>query len=145
LILKDSGSDLFLTATYATLDTDSGHVVYANGGHNPAIWLQSKTGEIQELAAPGIALGALRSIELEQGEIEVTPGDVLVFYTDGVTEAMDASHELFDVERLQAVVAASAGASAQQVLDKVVKAVETFAGKAPQSDDVTAFVVRRSP
>ena len=145
LIFRDRQSQLFLTALYAVLDTESGRLVYANAGHNPPLWLQAATGDMQTLQAPGIVLGIFGDIELEEREIQVSPGDLLVFYTDGVTEAMDARRDLFGEERLQATVAANARASAQEVLDAILDAVREFTGDVEQSDDLTLFVIRRSP
>jgi sigma-B regulation protein RsbU (phosphoserine phosphatase) len=145
LILKHSHTDLFVSAFYATLDIHSGRLTYANAGHNRPLWLQSDSGEIQELTAQGIVLGILEDIELEEREIDVTPGDVLVFHTDGVTEAMDIAGQQFGEERLRATVAAIPNASAQQITSAVVDAVKTFTGDAPQSDDLTLLVVKRRP
>jgi sigma-B regulation protein RsbU (phosphoserine phosphatase) len=145
LILKDSKDSLFVTAFYATLDTGSGRLTYANAGHNRPLWLRVGPGEIQELAAHGIALGVLEDIELQEREIEVASGDLLVFYTDGVTEAMDADGQPFGMERLRQVLAADPGASADQAVSAVVDAVRAFTGDAPQSDDIAIFVVRRGP
>ena len=90
---------------------------------------------------------ALRFRHEAYSEVEAAmePGDVLVMYTDGVTEAMDADREQFDDGRLQAVVAAHAGASAQVVLQAIVEAVQDFRGETPPSDDLTLCVVRRLP
>jgi sigma-B regulation protein RsbU (phosphoserine phosphatase) len=145
LILNDSRSSLFVTAFYATLDTHSGRLTYANAGHNRPLWLQVRSGEIQEVTARGIALGVLEDIELEEREIDVAPGDLLVFYTDGVTEAMNTSGQQFDGERLRAAVAANSDASAQQILLAVMDAVRAFVGDTPQSDDLTLFVAKRCP
>jgi sigma-B regulation protein RsbU (phosphoserine phosphatase) len=144
LILEDSHSELFLTAFYGVLDTRSGRMVYANAGHNRPLWLQAATGKFEELAARGIVLGAMQGIELEECEIEVAPGDLLVFYTDGVTEAMDARHEVFDVERLRASVATTSHASTQQILGAVVDAVHAYTGDVPQSDDMALVAVKRT-
>ena len=70
-------------------------------------------------------------------------GDVLVFYTDGVTEAMKADDEEFGVHRLRETLASHVQGSAQEILDAVVEAVDDFVGGAPQSDDCTLFVVKR--
>jgi serine phosphatase RsbU (regulator of sigma subunit) len=142
-IAQDNAPSLFLTAFYATLDIHSGHLAFASGGHSRPLWLQAASGEVQELVANGIVLGAFEDIELEECDIEVAPGDVLVFFTDGVTEAADAAGQLFGEERLQAVVAAQPHAGAQQVLEAVVAAVEAFSGEIPQADDLTLFVVKR--
>jgi sigma-B regulation protein RsbU (phosphoserine phosphatase) len=144
LILKDSRADLFLTAFYGVLDSHSGRLVYANAGHNRPLCLRAATGEFQELAARGTILGMLEEVELEERELEVAPGDLLLFYTDGVTEAMDAEGRAFGEERLREAAGADPTAGAQQVLDRVLDAVRAFTGDAPQSDDLTLFVVKRS-
>ena len=143
LILNDSQGDLFLTAFYAELDTRTGRLTYANAGHHRPLWWQTATHGIRELAARGIVLGALDTIDLEECAIAVMPGDLILFYTDGVTDAMDDAGRLFGVERLREVVAAHATANAQQVLAAVVQAVHDFGDAAPQSDDQTLFVVKR--
>jgi sigma-B regulation protein RsbU (phosphoserine phosphatase) len=145
LMLQGRKADLFLTAFYAALEPESGRLAYTNAGHNPPLWIQSATGQVQELHAQGIVLGIFEEVELEEREIDVAPGDYLVFYTDGVTEAMDPNHVPFDQKRLETAIAASAGGSAQEVLDGIVAAVRAFTGDIPQSDDLTLFVVRRLP
>jgi sigma-B regulation protein RsbU (phosphoserine phosphatase) len=145
LILEDSRSDLFLTAFYAVLDTHTGRLVYANAGHNPPLWLHTTTRNLQELTARGIVLGALEEIELEEREIEVEPGDLLVFYTDGATEAMDANRQPFGEERLQAAIATKADASPEEVLGTVVDRVRAFTGDIPAADDMTFCAIRRCP
>lgn len=143
ILKKDKPAELLLTAFYAVLDTSRGRLVYANGGHCRPLWFQAATGTFQELASRSVILGALDRIELEEREIEVEPGDLLVLYTDGVTEAMDANGELFGKRRLQAVVGTDAGASAQQLLEAVVDAVQAFTGPDSQSDDIALLVVKR--
>jgi sigma-B regulation protein RsbU (phosphoserine phosphatase) len=145
VVQKGNRSELFLTAFYAALHTGSGRLVYANAGHNHPLWWQAATGEIQELAARGTVLGVFGEVDLEERTGVVGPGDLLVLYTDGITEAMDAEQELFGMERLRAAVAAGAGATAQQVVDSIVQAVGRFTGDVPCSDDITILVARRKP
>jgi len=144
-ILKDRPSNLLLTALYAVLEPDSGRLIYANGGHCRPLWVQARTGEITELNSPGMILGAFTGVQLEEREITMEPGDLLLLYTDGVTEAMDANRQFFDLPRLTAALAAHAGASAQELVDAVVGEVRAFAGGAAQADDLALLVVRRSP
>jgi sigma-B regulation protein RsbU (phosphoserine phosphatase) len=143
LIVQDSRARLFLSAFYATLDIGSGRLVYANGGHDWPLWLQAATGKCQELDAQGIILGAFREIEVEERAIEVAPGDFLIFYTDGITEARNAEGELFGQVRLQDTVAANPKASAGQMVQAIFEAVQSFAGDTPPADDFTLFVVKR--
>jgi serine phosphatase RsbU (regulator of sigma subunit) len=144
LIRKSSRSDLFLTGLYAELHSNSGRLIYANAGHNWPLWYQSASGQIQMLADHGLVLGAFDQIDLEDCEIELAHNDLLIFYTDGVTEAMDEGHQLFGEERLRAAVMANASGSAQDVLDAIVAAVRTFTGGIPQSDDITLSVIKRA-
>ncbi len=145
LILRDSRSDLFLTAAYAELDTLSGRLTYALGGHNRPLWRRASDGAVEELSAESMFLGSFADIELEECAIDVAPSDLVVFYTDGVTEAMNERLELFGEDRLQATLASQADATADQVLDSILAAVHSFVGNATPSDDLTLFVVRRSP
>ena len=143
LIYKDSRSGLFLTACYATLDTRTGHMIYTNAGHNHPLWISAKNGEINELETTGIVLGVFERVHLEEGQIDIDPGDTLIFYTDGVTEAMNEHKELFGEPRLGQTVAANRSAGAQEMLEAIVNAVYDFTGDTPQSDDLTLFVVKR--
>jgi sigma-B regulation protein RsbU (phosphoserine phosphatase) len=143
LIVHDNRSKLFLSAFYCRLDIHSGRLIYANAGHNRPLWLRSVTDECHELAARGVVLGALKDIPLEERQIEVAPGDLLIFYTDGVTEAMNAAGQLFGEERLQAIIRANAGASAEQVCQAVLQALENFTRDTSPSDDITLLVVKR--
>ena len=77
--------------------------------------------------------------------MDISPGDVVVFYTDGVTEAVDPQEHEFGLERLRPVVAAKANSSAREVLTSIVKAVDGFAQDAPPFDDLTLVVVKRDP
>jgi sigma-B regulation protein RsbU (phosphoserine phosphatase) len=143
LIVHDNRSKLLLSAFYGMLDIHSGQLIYANAGHNPPLWLRNATAECQELAARGVVLAAFKDIPLEECQIEVAPGDLLIFYTDGVTEAMNATGQMFGEERLQAIVRANAGASAEQVCQAVLQALEDFTKDTPPSDDITLLVVKR--
>ena len=137
-------SRLLLTAFYAALDTRSGRMTFASGGHDWPLWLQSATGECLELETRGIVLGALSENPLANHAIDLAPGDLVVCFTDGVTEARNSEGQMFDLERLKAVVKASRHAGAQRVLTAIVGAVESFVGDTPQSDDLTIVVVKRN-
>jgi serine phosphatase RsbU (regulator of sigma subunit) len=142
-IVRDNRSRLLLSALYCTLDIHTGQLVYANAGHNWPLWLRTARGECQELTARGIVLGAFDDIPLEERQIVVAPGDLLVFYTDGVTEAMNGADKMFGQERLQTIVTANAEGSAEQVCQAVLQALENFTEDTPPSDDITLLVVKR--
>jgi len=144
LIIKDSHSDLFLSVFYAVLDQRSGRMIYANAGHNRPLWVRAERGTVEELGARGIVLGVLDEIKLEERRIDVAPGDVVVFYTDGVTDGMNGDEEFFEVARLREVVAAHAGGSARELLHAIIAAYNAFTGDTEQTDDFTCVVVKRS-
>jgi serine phosphatase RsbU (regulator of sigma subunit) len=143
LIVHDNRAKMLLTAFYGTLDIHTGQLMYANAGHNWPLWLHAANGHCQELSARGIVLGAFASIPLEERQILVAPGDLLVFYTDGVTEAMDRTGQMFGQERLQTILTANIAGSAEQVCQAILQALENFTEDTPPSDDITLLVVKR--
>jgi sigma-B regulation protein RsbU (phosphoserine phosphatase) len=143
MILQNSHSELYLTAFYALLDLRSGKLVYANGGHNPPVWYRAAKGKCQELSSQSCLIGLFDNIYTEERHINLAPGDFVVFFTDGITEARAGNGEFFDEERLMSSIKVSKEASAQGVLHAIVNATNSFIGDAPQSDDFTLFVVKR--
>ena len=132
----------FVTSVYATLDLDSGRVVFANAGHNLPLLL-CPDGHVDELPSTGIVMGVFDDIYLEENQVTLTPGDCLMFYTDGITDAINEQGEFFDTHRLLRLLENSAGLSPQAIVDRVVTAVFDWLGHQPQSDDLTLFVLRR--
>jgi sigma-B regulation protein RsbU (phosphoserine phosphatase) len=120
-LYADNPARLFLTAFFAVLEPNNGRVVYANGGHEYPLWLRSATGECQPLSARSTLLGAFPSIELEERQVELASGDLLVFYTDGVTEAREARGAMYGEDRLRSVVASCAGTQADQALKRLYR------------------------
>jgi serine phosphatase RsbU (regulator of sigma subunit) len=143
LILNDSQAGLFLSAFYGVLEASSGRLVYANGGHNSPLWYRAASGEFERLPPTGMVLGVIEDVVLAEREITIAPGDFIVFFTDGVTEAMTADYREFGEERLRRAAVARAGDNAEAALWSIVKAVNDFTIGTPQSDDFTLFVVKR--
>lgn len=144
LILSDARSDLFVTVFYGLLHPKSGSFAYANAGHNPPLWLKAHTGEMQPLVEHGMALGVIPDVPLTENSLTLKPGDVLVLYTDGVTEALNAAGEEFGVERLEQVVRIHAVGSAEDIVQAIQAAVDEFAGNEPPFDDFTLVVLKRT-
>jgi sigma-B regulation protein RsbU (phosphoserine phosphatase) len=144
-ILADTHAGLFVTVFYGVLDTSSGELSYANAGHNPPYLLKARDGgAIQELDRTGVPLGILAAATWEQQTVHLAVGDVLMLYTDGITEAQDAQGSFFDEARLQEVARANLGRSASAMQEAVMARVGAFVGAAPQSDDQALMVVVRS-
>ncbi|MCL4879636.1 MAG: SpoIIE family protein phosphatase [Anaerolineae bacterium] len=143
LIVDDNRSNLFMTAFYATLDTLTGQLVCANAGHDYPLWLHTQPGRCEFVKTQGLMLGAFKSITLTQQQLNLAPGDCLVLYTDGVTEAMNQRGQFFGEERLKAVVEAGSSATANELLTAIMDAVRQFIGDYAQSDDLTLFIIKR--
>jgi serine phosphatase RsbU (regulator of sigma subunit) len=142
-IVDDIRPGLFLSACCAVLDTRTGALAYASGGHDPPLWFRAETGETEWLSARGFVLGAFPDVEPEECVIHLGHGDLLLFYTDGVTEARSPSRELFGEERLVATVRAHARTGARQTREALVAAIEAFVAGTQQTDDLTLLVVSR--
>jgi serine phosphatase RsbU (regulator of sigma subunit) len=142
LILECATSGLFVTLFYAIVDTQTRRLKYVSAGHNPPFLYRKKTGEIQLLEADGIALGVLDDIQLEEKETVLEEGDILVLYTDGVTEATNMQDEEYGEERLVQLISEHHTLSAAELIHKIKDVVMTFAGEVPQFDDITLMVVK---
>lgn len=144
-IREDEASPLFLSAFYAVLDTDIHCLTYASAGHNPPLWLQQSTGVLERLESRGILLGAFDAFIPEEKLCFLQPGDFVVFFTDGITEARNPRDEFFDDERLEAIVTSRNWESAEELLSAIIAAVDDFSEGEPQADDFTLIVMRRRP
>jgi len=145
-ILDDTNTRQFVTVFFGILDPISGALTYANAGHNPPYLFRIRNGrEIHELENTGPPLGLRMFVDLvwDRETIALEPGDVLVLYSDGITEAQNIHEDFFDDERLLGVVQANAGRSAQEIQDAILADVRGFMGGAPQADDITLFVLVR--
>lgn len=135
---------LFVTAFVCVLDPATGHVRFANAGHNPPVLLQG--GERSYMKArPGLVLGAMDGMSYREGSFDLDMGDGLLLYTDGVTEAFDPRSELFGEERLLGVLRKCDADEAVFAAKRIEAAVDAFAGECPQADDITVLSFRRNP
>ncbi len=142
LIAADSKAGMFVTLFYGILDHPRHTFTYVNAGHNPPIVFHSHDSTFSELAATGIAMGVITDAEYTAQEIPLVLGDVVVLYTDGITEAMNVREEMFGEERLYDVIRQSGGLSAEEILAKILTTVKEFTGDYPQSDDITLMIAR---
>jgi len=145
LLTEENETAMFVTVFYAVYSPMTGELTYANGGHNPPLLIHADGSSEFVPRVGGIALGIVQGVPFSQGSITLQPGDTLLLYTDGVTEAMNAENEEFGVERLQAIFLEDPPASAQHTNEAVFAAVHSFAGGTPQSDDITCLTISRIP
>jgi phosphoserine phosphatase RsbU/P len=143
ILMEDAASGMFVSLFYGILDVSSGQLTYARAGHNPPLYVRDIGGEPRPLNNAGTVLGVLPDPEIQEATIQLQPGDVLVMYTDGVTEAIDGGQEEFGEERLAAVVAQARHASAQGLAEAVSDAVQRFVGESTPFDDLTLLVLKR--
>jgi sigma-B regulation protein RsbU (phosphoserine phosphatase) len=163
-ILADTNTNQFVTVFYGVLDPACGTLTYSNAGHNPPYLLSASqdgaasSNGVQALenTGPPLGLRMFKDMTWEQNTVQLKAGDVLVLYSDGITEATDAREEFFEEERLLHVVQANLGSppmkgppatqrpSAQGIHDALLTEVHRFVGDAPQSDDITLMVLVRA-
>jgi serine phosphatase RsbU (regulator of sigma subunit) len=143
-ILTETHAGLFVTIFYGILDPTSGRLFYCNAGHNPPYLLSSQEeGAVQALLKTGMALGITEGAAWDRGEVMLAPGDVLIMYTDGLTEAQNEQGILFSEERAEKTAQANLGRSAQEIQEAMLEEVHGFVGDAPRSDDLTLVILKR--
>jgi sigma-B regulation protein RsbU (phosphoserine phosphatase) len=140
LMYPDAHQGMFVTAIYGVINTRTGEFTYSNAGHNPPIWVHEDQAE--RLTRTGMALGVSEVIEIDQRTLQISQGDRILFYTDGVTEAFSEQDELFGEDRLINVVRTAHDASAD-LLDAIDNALDIFIGSTPPADDITMISVKR--
>jgi sigma-B regulation protein RsbU (phosphoserine phosphatase) len=146
-IFPDLDERTFVTVFYGVLETRDRLLRFSRAGHNPLILFNAaRKPALQVHDSKGMALGMdagpIFRESIEELELALRPGDLLVQYTDGVTEAMNAKREEFGLERLGAVIEQHGKSEAEYVLWKIEKAIEQWTGGAPQKDDVTMIAVK---
>ncbi|MDD3407313.1 MAG: SpoIIE family protein phosphatase [Methanomicrobium sp.] len=144
LIAADSKAGMFVTLFYGILDRTQRSFKYVNAGHNPPMVYHSSDKTISELESTGIAMGAVEDAEYEAKECPLQAGDIMVLYTDGITEAMNEKEEMYGEERLSSAIKKLAGMPAKDILQGILDDVRAFSGNTPQYDDITLMVIRVS-
>ncbi|HEY6250022.1 MAG TPA: GAF domain-containing SpoIIE family protein phosphatase, partial [Candidatus Angelobacter sp.] len=144
LVYQSSTSNRYATFFYAQYDPGKRLFTYVNAGHNPPM-LFRKNGagqEILRLTTGGTVVGLLESFPYQQESLQLVPGDVLVAFTDGISEAMNPSDEEWGEERLMETLQAGAELPAKELLSKILEAADGFAAGARQHDDMTLVILR---
>ena len=140
-ICRDNESCMFVTLFCAILNIRTGEVAYSSGGHNPPYYLHQE-GLSPLKDAHGRALGIVEQSPYTSGRVVLSPGQALLLYTDGVTEAMDLDETLYSVQRLEPFLIGHRESSPRQMIGDLVNDVRRFAGGAEQSDDITVLALR---
>ncbi|TKJ44740.1 hypothetical protein CEE35_06750 [Candidatus Aerophobetes bacterium Ae_b3b] len=142
LIANDAREGMFVTAFYAILDIPGKVLKLSNAGHNPPFLFHSSMGKCEDLKVEGIALGVLDEAQFQQKEIILRKDDIVVFYTDGIVEAIDKNNQQFGVERLIKIFKDNPHLQVSQLIKSIEKKVEEFTKGQPQFDDLTLMLIK---
>lgn len=142
LLMTSSDSDLFVTVFYGIVDRVTRGMRYVRAGHDYPIHFRPQNGQLSLLQAPGRFLGSLDGLILNEAGVQLVPGDVLVCYSDGLTDAESSYANRYGLERLKTVVAGAAERSAHGLAQAIIADVDAFRAGAPQPDDLTLLVMK---
>ncbi len=143
LIQEDNEAAMFVTMLYAVYNPANGDLTYASGGHDAPLIVHDDGSSTLLPLTDGIAVGVMGGIEYRQNTVNLSTGDTLVLYTDGVTEAMNGDGEQFGLERLRELFGSAPPKDCLETTRSVFEAVRAFAGDTPQSDDITCLTLSR--
>jgi sigma-B regulation protein RsbU (phosphoserine phosphatase) len=143
LICTDSTYGTFVTLFFAQINPITNEMIYVNAGHNPPFYFCAAPDELIRLTRTGIALGFDETAKYTQQRIVLQPGDFILFYTDGITEAIDDQEQDFGEERLQAVLFDQRHSSAARICQVLEKSIQSFIGTNAPLDDITIVIVKR--
>ncbi|MFW5712071.1 MAG: PP2C family protein-serine/threonine phosphatase, partial [Spirochaetota bacterium] len=135
----------FATLSYLTVDLKTGRVEYCNAGHHPLLVYRAATGAFETFDTDGLPIGLEKSSEYEHTHLQLRKDDVVMLYTDGVTEAMNYQDEQFGEDRVKNIVANVSvnGSSAFQIMQAIFTGIDKFVGGAPQHDDETLIILKK--
>jgi phosphoserine phosphatase RsbU/P len=133
---------LLITSFYLKYDVATRTLTYSNAGHVPPLLLSGSRGECLDLDAEGLILGIRKGVAFEEKRLVLEAGDLLLLYTDGISEAQDASGEMFGRDRLSGILKARREEEPDEIIDAVLREVTAFAGGQNLEDDVTMIVMK---
>jgi len=142
-VCQNVPTNKYVTFCMARLDPRAGRLSYVNAGHNAPLLYQAGLAQLVKLIRTGMPLGVEYWSAYEQRSVQLQPGDFVVLYTDGVTDAVNAQEQEFGEERLRRVILENRAAPAADMLAAVVRALEAFTGATAPFDDITLVVARR--
>ena len=142
-LCADNSAEMFVTAWLGIMDLNTGHVIYANAGHNPPV-LKNEDGSLEYLKSrPGFVLAGMEGVQYKDFELDLAEGQSITLYTDGVTEATNINNELFGEDRLIEAIKDSGNMNMRYTCKLVKKKVDKFVGEASQFDDITMLGIKR--
>jgi serine phosphatase RsbU (regulator of sigma subunit) len=145
VLVREARTGLFVTALAARLDTQASTLTWSSAGHEAPLLMHAGAGEIEELPGGGHLLGLAEGASTPDRSIELRPGDLVLFITDGITDALRDDGQRFGEDRLRSALRDSIGLPASETVGLILQSVDTFSGSTDQADDLTLLAVRRQP
>ena len=143
IIYSDITEDMFITMMHSKYNKENKTLYYSNAGHNPLVVYRASTDSIELHTVKGVAIGFLEEYKYRQGEIQLNKGDIVIFYTDGITEAENSNKEMFGLERLKEVIYNNKNKSPKELRKVILESINRFRKDYEQTDDLT-FVILKS-
>jgi sigma-B regulation protein RsbU (phosphoserine phosphatase) len=146
-LFPDIREDMFISMAYGILDSSSGSMLLSRAGHDPALCFRRATRQVETLRSPGLALGVDSGQVFERvtkdQQVDLAPGDCVLFHTDGVREALNGAEEEYGIQRMTDAFRDAAPLGAEAVLSQVQQDLRTFTGESPQLDDITLVAIEK--
>lgn len=141
-LTKESTKDRYATMFYFLLNMKNKRLIYTNAAHGPALLYKNSQKKFKMLDTPGLPVGIVDDQKYEQGDIVLDKGDIVMLYTDGITEAMNEKRDQFTLERIQDIIKENADKSAKEIGNIIQTKINEFTGEAPQHDDQTFILLK---
>jgi sigma-B regulation protein RsbU (phosphoserine phosphatase) len=146
-LFPDIREDMFISMAYGILDEETGSLTLARAGHDPALLFRRESGKVELLRSPGLALGVDGGSVFERvtkdQQVDLLVGDCVLFYTDGVREALDSTEEEFGMERMSECFRMAAPLGSEAILMRMQEELRQFTGEGPQMDDITLVAIEK--
>jgi sigma-B regulation protein RsbU (phosphoserine phosphatase) len=146
-LFPDIREDMFISMAYGILDEETGSLTIARAGHDPALLFRRESGKVELLRSPGLALGVDGGSVFERvtkdQQVDLLVGDCVLFYTDGVREALDSTEEEFGMERMSECFRMAAPLGSEAILTRMQEELRQFTGEGPQMDDITLVAIEK--
>ena len=144
IIYPDITEDMFITMLHSNFNNKTKILTYSNAGHNPLIVYRAKEDKVELHSVKGVAIGFVQGYNYKQGELKLEKGDIVLYYTDGITEAENPNKELFGFERLEKVIYDNRYNDVDTIKENILNEINIFRRDYPQVDDLTFVVIKNT-
>ena len=142
ILFHNTPPEKFATFFYGILDPESHSLIYSNAGHNyPFLFIKGE--KPVQLKESGIVLGCMETFPFTEEKITLKPGEILLIYSDGITEAVNSDNEEFGESKLVEVMMKNQALSAEKMVERIISTVQEYTGDSPQTDDITLIIIKR--